>query len=165
MGLMADGAVREDVMRVDVKDGVATLALGHPERRNAINDRLISGLDAFFTKPPEDVNAVIPRGDGGDFRSRPELTEHEKRDPIDGVHRSRNWHRVSDLIEFGDLPIISVLTGVLSAVGWKSSRRPMCALPNPTRGSSCLKAAGAFSWVAARPFGRVGSWVRTGCGK
>ncbi len=111
---MADGTVREDVMRVDVKDDITTLTFDRPERRSAMDDRLISTLDAFFRKPSKGVSAVILRGEGGNLCSGLDLTEQEKRVLNNGVHHSRNWHRVFDLIESGGLPAISVLTGAVT---------------------------------------------------
>ncbi len=114
---MADGSARDKVTRVDIEGDIATITFDRPEKRNAMNDKLISELDAFFSSPPDGVNAVILRGEGGHFCSGLDLAEHEHREPIEGVYHSRNWHRVSDLIEFGGLPVISVLTGAVIGGG------------------------------------------------
>ncbi len=114
---MADGSARDKVTRVDIDDDIATITFDRPEKRNAMNDQLIAELDAFFSSPPENVNVVILRGEGGHFCSGLDLAEHEHREPIEGVYHSRNWHRVSDLIEFGGLPVISVLTGAVIGGG------------------------------------------------
>lgn len=105
------------VTRTEIDGDIATIVFDRPEKRNAMNDQLIAELDAFFSDPPEGVNAVILRGEGGHFCSGLDLAEHEHRDPIDGVFHSRNWHRVADLIEFGGLPVISVLTGAVIGGG------------------------------------------------
>ena len=107
----------EPFTRVEVDGDIATIVFDRAEKRNAMNDQLIDELDAFFSKPPEGVQAVILRGDGGHFCSGLDLAEHEQRDPIDGVFHSRNWHRVMDLIEFSGLPVISVLTGAVIGGG------------------------------------------------
>lgn len=114
---MADGSDQKKSTRVDIEDDIATITFDRPEKRNAMNDRLIAELDAFFSAPPEGVNAVILRGEGGHFCAGLDLAEHEHREPIEGVFHSRNWHRVSDLIEFGGLPVISVLTGAVIGGG------------------------------------------------
>ena len=105
------------VTRVEVESDIATLVFDRPEKRNAMNDQLIAEIDAFFSSPPEGINAVILRGEGGHFCSGLDLAEHEHREPIEGVFHSRNWHRVSDLIEFGGLPVISVMTGAVIGGG------------------------------------------------
>ncbi len=114
---MADGSTQSAVTRLDIEDDIAILTFDRPDKRNAMNDQLVAELDAFFSAPPEGVNAVILRGEGGHFCAGLDLAEHEERDPIAGVYHSRNWHRVSDLIEFGGLPVISVLTGAVIGGG------------------------------------------------
>ena len=108
---------KASVTRVDIEGDIAILTFDRPEKRNAMNDALIAELDAFFTAPPEGVHAVILRGAGGHFCSGLDLAEHEHRPPVEGVHHSRNWHRVADLIEFGGLPVISALTGAVIGGG------------------------------------------------
>lgn len=107
----------DTVTRLEVDGDVATIVFDRPEKRNAMNDALVDALDAFFSKPPEGVNAVILRGEGGHFCSGLDLSEHVHRAPVEGVFHSRNWHRVSELIEFGGLPVISVLTGAVIGGG------------------------------------------------
>lgn len=105
------------VTRTELDGDIATLIFDRPEKRNAMNDALVDELDQFFSNPPEGVNAVILRGAGGHFCSGLDLAEHEHREPIAGVFHSRNWHRVSEMIEFGGLPVISVLTGAVIGGG------------------------------------------------
>lgn len=114
---MGIAAGQKTVTRIDVDGDIAIVTFDRPEKRNAMNDRLIAELDAFFSAPPEGVSAVILRGEGGHFCSGLDLSEHEHRAPIDSVFHSRNWHRVSDLIEFGGLPVVSVLTGAVIGGG------------------------------------------------
>lgn len=114
---MADGSGQEKVTRTDIDGDIATITFNRPDKRNAMNDKLVAELDAFFSAPPDGVNAVILCGAGGHFCSGLDLAEHEHREPIEGVFHSRNWHRVSDLIEFGGLPVISVLTGAVIGGG------------------------------------------------
>ncbi len=112
---MSDSAFKTIIVETD--GDIATVTINRPEKRNAMNDALIDELDRFFSKPPKGVNAVILAGNGGHFCAGLDLAEHEQRDPIDGVHHSRNWHRVSELIEFGGLPVVSVLTGAVIGGG------------------------------------------------
>jgi enoyl-CoA hydratase/carnithine racemase len=114
---MSDTAAPKPITRVEIDGDIATLIFDRPEKRNAMNERLVRALDAFFSNPPEGVNAVILRGEGGHFCSGLDLEEHEQRPPVEGVYHSRDWHRVSELIEFGGLPVISVLTGAVIGGG------------------------------------------------
>lgn len=47
------------------------------------------------------------------------LAEHEQREPVESMFLSRNWHRVSELIESGGLPVVSVLTGAVIGGGFE----------------------------------------------
>lgn len=114
---MHDGSPNSPVTRVEIDGDIATIVLDRPKKRNAMNDALIDELDAFFSKPPEGVRVVILRGEGGHFCSGLDLSEHVHREPIEGAFHSRNWHRVSEMIEFGGLPVISVLTGAVIGGG------------------------------------------------
>lgn len=114
---MSDAAPSKQITRVEIEGDIATLIFDRPEKRNAMNEHLVNALEEFFSKPPEGVNAVILRGEGGHFCSGLDLEEHEQRPPVEGVYHSRNWHRVSELIEFGGLPVISVLTGAVIGGG------------------------------------------------
>ena len=105
------------VARVEIDGDIATIVFDRADKRNAMNDALVDALDAFFSAPPDGVNAVILRGEGGHFCAGLDLAEHEHRQPVEGVFHSRNWHRVSELIEYGGLPVISVLTGAVIGGG------------------------------------------------
>ena len=107
---MADGSNGGSVIRLEIEDGIATLAFNRPEKRNAINEALVNALDDFFSNPPDDVTTVILTGSGGHFCAGLDLAEHESRGPVENVHHSREWHRVTEQIELGGLPVISVLT-------------------------------------------------------
>ena len=112
---MAGGV--NDIIKVEIEGDIALLTLNRPEKRNAVNDDVIAAFDHFFTQPPQGVHAVVLRGAGGHFCAGLDLAEHEQREAIDGAYHSRDWHRVSNLIEFGPLPVISVLNGAVMGGG------------------------------------------------
>ncbi|MEH0071274.1 enoyl-CoA hydratase-related protein [Pannonibacter sp. Pt2-lr] len=60
---------------------------------------------------------MVLTGSGGHFCSGLDLAEHKARSGEDTVYHSRNWHRVSDLIEYGRLPVISAMTGAVIGGG------------------------------------------------
>ncbi|MCC2677191.1 MAG: enoyl-CoA hydratase [Ramlibacter sp.] len=104
------------LLQVELRDNVALLLLDRAEKRNALNDQLIDELGTFFTSPPEGVAAIVLHGAGEHFCAGLDLVEMlEKRKPgANGIvrqRRSRQWHRVFDLMQFGEVPIVSVLKG------------------------------------------------------
>jgi enoyl-CoA hydratase/carnithine racemase len=91
--------------------------LARSEKRNALNDRLIDALDAFFRAPPDGVRVAILSGDGGNFSSGLDLSEHVHREPAAVMRHSRHWHEVMDRIQFGGLPVVAVLEGAVMGGG------------------------------------------------
>lgn len=104
-------------LNVAVDRKVATLTLNRPEKRNAMNDRLLNAIEAFYTAPPPDVRVVILTGAGGHFCSGLDLSEHVSRDAEGTLHHSRSWHRVVELIRLGGLITVSAMQGAVIGGG------------------------------------------------
>lgn len=95
-------------------DGIVSLALNRPDKRNALNDALIAELERFFATPPDGARVVVLHGLGEHFCAGLDLHEllaTRTGDAIRATRRSRTWHRVFDLIQYGELPVVSVLKG------------------------------------------------------
>lgn len=69
-----------EVLLYDVSDGVATLTLNRPEKRNALNGALVQALKDGLTRAEADeaVRVVALRGAGKDFCSGADLAEMER---------------------------------------------------------------------------------------
>ena len=101
-------------------DGVLTLTLNRPDRRNAIDpplrDALAAALDAAATDPA--VRGVVLTGAGGAFCAGGDLTRFDElRDPRTYRHVS---HRLTDLIEsFERLekPVVAAIDGPVTGAG------------------------------------------------
>jgi enoyl-CoA hydratase/carnithine racemase len=111
----AAGSAR--TMLVEIRDTIAVLSFNRPDKRNAINDALLDELREFFSKPPKGVRAVVLHGIGGHFSAGLDLSEQSRREPQEVLHHSRSWHAVMELMQFGGLPIVSVLTGAVMGGG------------------------------------------------
>lgn len=98
-------------VRVEIDAGVAVLSFARPHKRNAINDATAEALRDFFSSPPESVKAAILVGEGGHFSAGLDLGEQSEREPADVLRHSRRWHETMDMIQFGGLPVVAVLTG------------------------------------------------------
>ena len=122
----------DSICKVDVDGDIATLTFNRPDKRNAMNDALVDALDAFFSNPPKEVSAVILTGSGGHFCSGLDLAEHVEREPVESVYHSRNWHRVSDAIEFGGLPVISAMYGAVIGGGLEIAAATHVRIAEPT---------------------------------
>src|SRR4029079_3719847 len=90
---------------------VAVLKLNRPQKRNALADETIIGIEQFFTSLPEDTGAVLIACDGEHFSAGLDLTELKERNVTQGIAHSGLWHRAFDKIQFGKVPVVAVLHG------------------------------------------------------
>lgn len=107
----------DPVLKIDIADGIATLTLNRPDKRNAMCDALLESIDAFFSKPPAEVKVVVLTGTAGHFCSGLDLSEHVSRDAEGTMRHSRNWHTVMDRIQYGGLPVVSAMYGAVIGGG------------------------------------------------
>ena len=122
---------------------VAILWLKRPEKRNALNDEAIIGIETFFTSLPDDIGAVLLVGEGEHFSAGLDLSELEERDVKQGIAHSGLWHRVFGKIQFGKVPVVAVLHGAVVGGGLElaaaahvrvAERSTYYALPEGSRG-------------------------------
>lgn len=107
----------ESALRIKLDGAIATIAFNRPEKRNAISDAVLTQLRYFFSEPPETVRSVVLYGVGGHFSAGLDLSEQVEREPAEVLRHSRGWHQVMELIQFGGLPVVSVLTGAVMGGG------------------------------------------------
>lgn len=107
----------EPVLKIEIADQIAVLTMNRADKRNAMNEALLNALDEFFSVPPEGVKAVILTGTDGHYCAGLDLSEHVSRSAEENLHHSRHWHAVMDRIEFGDIPVISAMFGVVMGGG------------------------------------------------
>ena len=107
-----------DEILCTIKDGIATVAMNRPEKRNALNTALLDGLTNIFQQlesNPE-VRAVVIRGEGKAFCSGLDLRELSSRqssggDPESGVTK------IFQQIERSRHPTIAMVQGDALAGG------------------------------------------------
>jgi enoyl-CoA hydratase/carnithine racemase len=130
-------------LRMERLGAVAVLTLARPEKRNALSDRTVLGIERFFQCLDQEVKAVVIAADGDHFSAGLDLGEMGSRDTISGVIHSRMWHRVFDLVESGTVPVISALKGAVVGGGLElaaathirvAERSTFYALPEGQRG-------------------------------
>ncbi|MCZ7660602.1 MAG: crotonase/enoyl-CoA hydratase family protein [Xanthobacteraceae bacterium] len=130
-------------LTAELRGSVAVLTLSRPEKRNALDDTLVLGLEAFFGSLPEAVKSVVLHAAGPHFSAGLDLSELTRRDTEQAVAHSAFWHRVFDRIEFGRVPVVSVLHGAVVGGGLElaaathirvAERSAYYALPEGSRG-------------------------------
>jgi (methylthio)acryloyl-CoA hydratase len=122
---------------------VAVLKLNRPQKRNALDDETIIGIEQFFTSLPDGVGAVLLAGEGEHFSAGLDLTELKERDIAEGIAHSSLWHRAFEKIQFGKVPVVAVLHGAVVGGGLElaaaahvrvAERSAYYALPEGSRG-------------------------------
>ena len=107
----------EKMLKINIADGIATLTMDRPAKRNAMCDELLADIDSFFSNVPETVKVAILTGNAGHYCSGLDLSEHTARDAEQTMRHSRNWHQVMDRIQYGGLPVISAMFGAVIGGG------------------------------------------------
>jgi enoyl-CoA hydratase/carnithine racemase len=130
-------------LKAERQGDIAILRLARPEKRNALNDETIQGIDAFFSALPTGVKAVVLAAEGDTFSAGLDLSELSERTTIEGVGHSMMWHRAFQRIEFGRVPVVAVLKGPVVGGGLElacaahirvAERTTYYALPEGQRG-------------------------------
>jgi enoyl-CoA hydratase/carnithine racemase len=130
-------------LKVERRGAVAILTLARPEKRNALNDATVLGLEAFFETLPAGVKAVVLNAQGAHFSAGLDLSELKVLSTEDGIAHSRVWHRIFDKIEFGRVPVVTVMHGAVVGGGLElaaathirvAERSAYYALPEGSRG-------------------------------
>jgi enoyl-CoA hydratase/carnithine racemase len=107
----------DDLLRVE-HDGIVThIQLNRAAKRNAVSDRLIARLHATFVELPQATRAVVISGAGEHFCAGLDLAEVSERSVAEGILHSRAWHAAFEQIQFGRVPVISVLHGAVVGGG------------------------------------------------
>jgi (methylthio)acryloyl-CoA hydratase len=104
-------------LKAERRDDIAILTLARAEKRNAIDDPTVLGIERFFASLPDGIKAVVLHGEGEHFCSGLDLGELTARDVAAGIAHSRSWHRAFERIEFGRAPVVAVLHGAVVGGG------------------------------------------------
>jgi enoyl-CoA hydratase/carnithine racemase len=136
-------------LRVEIADGVATLNLARPDRRNALSEALVEEIGAFFASPPDGVRAAVLQGDGDHFCAGLDLSEHRERTALEVMANSQIWHRAFDQMERGHVPVVSALHGAVIGGGLELAMATHVRVADPTA-------------LYALPEGRLGIYVGGG---
>ncbi len=114
---MTSAAASTSTITVDQQGPVAIVRIDRVSKRNALNTSTIRSLEDFFNHPPADVKAAVLTGRGGHFCAGLDLADLTETDVVQGLHNSREWHRVMQGIESGPLPVVSALRGAVIGGG------------------------------------------------
>jgi enoyl-CoA hydratase/carnithine racemase len=143
MSTLSDGEELAPGLVWSIEGEIALLRIARPQKRNAVNEPMVLGIERFFRNLPPAARAVIIHGEGDHFSAGLDLSEVEEHDATEGIQHSRNWHRAFAELEFGRVPVIAVLHGAVIGGGLElaaachirvAERSAFYALPEGQRG-------------------------------
>ncbi|MDZ7899190.1 MAG: crotonase/enoyl-CoA hydratase family protein [Arcicella sp.] len=108
---MQDKMQESDMLQTEVRNEILIVKLNRPEKRNAINDSIVLGIEEIFSNIPAGVKCAIIYGEGKHFSAGLDLSALTERDAVEGMHHSRMWHRALEKVQFGKVPVVAVLHG------------------------------------------------------
>ena len=123
------------LLDVVFQENIAILTLKRPEKRNALCDAMVEELEKFFSQVPEGCRCIILQGSGTHFSAGLDLIElmaTRSPDPIVAMRRSKKWHNVFNLIEFSEVPVISVLKGGVIGGGFELAAATHIRIADPS---------------------------------
>ncbi|SDC83141.1 crotonase/enoyl-CoA hydratase family protein [Belnapia rosea] len=99
------------IITYELRDRIAWIGLNRPQKRNAINEALLAGLEAAVLQARREARAMVLFGHGPCFCAGLDLAEHRSREAAEVFQHSRAWHAVFSLIRRGPVPAIAALHG------------------------------------------------------
>jgi enoyl-CoA hydratase/carnithine racemase len=130
-------------LKAEREGAVAILKLTRAEKRNALDDETVIGIEKFFATLPDGIGAVVLAAEGEHFSAGLDLSELKERDVAEGIAHSRLWHRAFEKIQYGKAPVVAVLHGAVVGGGLElaaachvrvAERSAYYALPEGSRG-------------------------------
>src|SRR5450631_2164499 len=104
-------------VQVERRGAIAVVALNRPEKRNALSDELVLGLQAFFSSIPSDVQGVVMHGAGENFCAGLDLNELKETSVAESFEKAQIGQRLNDTVQFCKVPVVAVLRGAVIGGG------------------------------------------------
>ena len=108
------------MLRTDLDDGVLTVTLARPERRNAIDGEMAAALREAFEGAADDpqIRALILTGEGKAFSAGGDLSRFERDwDPREFRHDSHRLTSLITLLERLEKPTVAAINGAVTGAG------------------------------------------------
>lgn len=136
----------QNLIDVSTREGIATLALNRPEKRNAMSDAMRAELVSVLERMADDksIRALVLTGNGKGFCAGGDVAgmERRMRAPADEVafnswRRQQQVHHAVALLHTLPMPTIAAVNGAASGLGADTALSCDFIIANP---------AASFSW-------------------
>lgn len=102
---------------VERRGPIAIITMNRPEKRNALSDELVLGLETAFRNVPEGVGAIVLAGAGDHFCGGLDLNELRETDIVESFETSRIGQQLNNTVQYCRAPVVSVLHGAVIGGG------------------------------------------------
>lgn len=102
-----------NTIKYEVKEGIAYVTINRPKAMNALNEEVLGELYTAFTafEKDEAAKAAIVTGEGRAFVAGADIAQMNKLTPIEGRKMMQDGHKVMNLIEAIEKPVIAAVNG------------------------------------------------------
>jgi enoyl-CoA hydratase/carnithine racemase len=102
------------------RDGdIALIGLNRPDKRNALSETLISGIEAAVRRAQKEAKAGVLFGHGAAFCAGLDLAQHAERNAVESLEESHRGHEVFEQIARGRIPFVAALHGAVIGGGFE----------------------------------------------
>jgi 2-(1,2-epoxy-1,2-dihydrophenyl)acetyl-CoA isomerase len=105
---------------LSIENGVATVTINRPERKNAILLAMRTEIENAFLKCQDDdaVRVIILTGAGSDFSAGADVGEMGGGGISGSLYRMRHLHRMARAVANTNKPVIAAVEGVCIGMSW-----------------------------------------------
>jgi 2-(1,2-epoxy-1,2-dihydrophenyl)acetyl-CoA isomerase len=107
-------------VELEIADGIATITVNRPARKNAILLAMRLDIEAAFLKcqDDDDVRAIILTGAGSDFSAGADVSEMGGDGVRGSLYRMRHMHRMMRAVAATNKPVLAAVEGVCIGMSW-----------------------------------------------
>jgi enoyl-CoA hydratase len=102
-----------EILKLDVSEGIATITISRPQALNALNTRFFQEMDGLIAdlRPRKDVKVLIITGEGKAFAAGADIAEMVDKSPAQATAFSKLGQNTFWNLELLDKPVIAAVNG------------------------------------------------------
>jgi enoyl-CoA hydratase/carnithine racemase len=108
-----------DIVTYACDGDVALIGLNRPDKRNALSEALISGIETAVRRAQKEAKAGVLFGHGAAFCAGLDLAQHAERNAVESLAESHRGHEVFETMARGRIPFVAALHGAVIGGGFE----------------------------------------------